>query len=300
MEKPFTIRGVIPPLLTPFTDHGAQVDEGALRAEVRWLLDRGVHGLMTCGTTGEGVLLSPAERMRVLEVVLDAAGHRVPIIAHVGTAATGETVELARHARASGADAISVVTPYYFHLSDSALIAHYCRVAEAVPDVALFLYNIPQNTGNDLSRAVVEAIVARCPNVVGIKDSSGRLSRIKEFVQVREGTFQVVCGSDRLLLRALQAGACASVSGDANVFPEVVTGLFEAYWRGDLEGARRQQELLDAIRSLLSGGDSLALMKRGQQLRGLRGGAVRPPLLEPSEEVVAQLERNLRTLRLLA
>ena len=300
MDKGFAIRGVVPPLFTPFTDHDNQVDEDALRAHVRWLIDRGVHGLMPCGTTGEGALLTAAERKRVAEVVVEAAAHRVPVMAHVGTAATGETIELARHARASGVEAVSVVTPYYFHLPDSALVAHFCRVAEAVPDTPLFLYNIPQNTGNALSRAVVEAIVTRCPNVVGIKDSSGHLGNVEEFVKVGGGGFQVVCGSDHLLLRALRAGACASVSGNANVFPEGVAGLFEAYWRGDWEGAHRQQELLDSVRRLLSNGDSFALMKRGLELRGLRAGTVRAPLPEATGEMVAELERNLRALRLLA
>jgi 4-hydroxy-tetrahydrodipicolinate synthase len=299
MDKPFTIRGVIPPLFTPFTDHGAEVDEGALRAHVQWLVERGVHGLMPCGTTGEGALLAAQERKRLVEVVVEAAAHRVPVMAHVGTAVTRETVELALHARASGAEAVSVVTPYYFHLSDGALVGHYCRVAEAVADTPVFLYNIPQNTGNRLSPAVVEAIVARCPNVVGIKDSSGSLGNIAEFVEVGGRGFQVVCGSDGLLLRALRAGACASVSGNANVFPEVVTALFEAFWRGDWEGACRQQELLDSVRRLLSNGDNLALMKRGLELRGLRGGTVRPPLPEVSEEMVAELERGLRALDLL-
>ncbi len=295
----FAIRGVIPPIFTPFTKGGERVDEGALRAHVHWLIEKGVHGLMPCGTTGECALLSGAERRRVLEVVVEVAGHRLPVIAHVGAASTHETIELARHAQACGAEAISVVTPYYFRLADEALIAHYCRVAEAVAAMPVFLYNIPQNTGNVLSPAVAAAIAARCPNVAGIKDSAGKLATLLAFTRLNGRRFQVVCGSDALVLRALQGGACASVSGNANVFPEVVTAVFEAFWQGDRERARRCQARLDQVRRILSRSDSFSLMKRALELRGVKGGSVRPPLLEASDEMVADLERRLRALRLL-
>ena len=299
MNRAFAIRGVIPPLFTPFVDRGDGLDEEALRAHVQWLIEKGVHGLMPCGTTGEGVLLSPAERRRVLEVVVESAAHRVPVIAHVGTAATAETVELARHAQTCGVEAVSVVTPYYFQLPDSALVAHYCRVAEAVADTPVFLYNIPHCTGNALSRAAVEAIVARCPNVVGIKDSSGNLQTLKSFAGVDGGGFQVVCGTDRLIVQALQAGACACVSGHADVFPEVVVGLFQAFWQGDWERARRQQEQLARISAVLSDGQPLSMLKRGLELRGLRAGPVRPPLPDTMPEALAAAASKLRSLQLL-
>jgi 4-hydroxy-tetrahydrodipicolinate synthase len=287
MQPSFTIRGVIPPILTPFTAGGATVDEAALRAHVQWLVERGVHGVMPCGTTGEGPLLSTAERRRVLEVVIEAAAGRLPVVAHVGAAATQETIDLARHAQACGAAAISVVTPYYFRLPDSALIEHFCRVAEAVPDAAIFLYNIPQNTGNLLTSEAAAAIIARCSNVIGIKDSAGDLAALTRFISLDGGKFQVVCGSDKLLLDALIAGAGASVSGNANVFPEVVVGIFEAFWRGDIDAARRQQLLLDQSRTAFMDGRSISLFKRVLERRGLHGGSVRPPLPEATPEMLA-------------
>ncbi len=295
----FAVRGVVVPILTPFTEGGEVLDEGALRDHARWLVGKGVHGLMPCGTTGEGPLLSPQERRRVLEVVVGAVAGRVPVMAHVGTPSTRETVELARHARDSGATAVSVVTPYYFHLSDAALVEHYCRVALSVPDMPVYLYNIPQNAGNRLTPALAGRIVERCPNVAGIKDSAGDLAALLAFAGLKEGRFQVVCGSDSLVLNALEGGACASVSGNANVCPEVLVGLFEAFWCGDRAQARRWQERLHEVRQLLGGSESFSLMKRGLGLRGLRGGSVRPPLLEASDEAAADLERRLRGLQLL-
>ncbi len=295
----FALRGVIVPILTPFTGGGEALDEGALRDHAHWLIGKGVHGLMPCGTTGEGPLLGPEERRRVLEVVVEAAASRLPVIAHVGAPSTRETVELARHALACGAAALSVVTPYYYRLSDAALLEHYCRVAAAVPDMPVFLYNIPQNAGNRLAPALAAAIAERCPNVVGIKDSAGDLASLLAFAGLKEGRFQVVCGSDSLVLNALEGGACASVSGNANVCPEVVVGLFEAFWRGNRVQARHWQERLHQVRQLLGGSESFSLMKRGVGLRGLRGGSVRPPLLEASDEAAAELEQRLRALQLL-
>ncbi|MDI7276054.1 MAG: dihydrodipicolinate synthase family protein [Anaerolineae bacterium] len=294
----FTVRGVIPAIFTPFTEGGRSLDEGGLRAHVQWLIEQGVHGLMPCGTTGEGLLLSTAERKRVLEVVLASASGRVPVIAHVGAVTTRETVELARHAGECGADALSVITPPFYHLTDAALMAHYCRVAEAVPATPVFLYNIPQNTGNSLSLAAAEAIVSRCPNVIGIKDSAGDLSHLLAFVALRGGSFQVVCGTDSLILQALEGGACGCVSGNANVFPDVVVGLFEAFSRGDREQARRWQMRLQEVLQAL-GGDGISLMKRALGMRGLSAGYVRPPLPEADDEMVAELERRLRRAQLL-
>ena len=298
MDRPFTVRGVIVPLLTPF-DGALQVDEGALRAHVRWLIDKGVSGVMPCGTTGEGPLLTTEERRRVLEVVVEAASGRVPVIAHVGAVTTRETVELARHAEAAGAGAISVVTPYYFRLPDGALVDHFARVAGAVPGLPVFLYNIPQYAVNTITRAVAEEVLRRAPNVVGIKDSSGSLESLVSFVGLDGGRFQVVCGPDGLILQALQAGACASVSGNANVFPEVVVGLVEAAGRGDWEGARRQQELLNQVRAAMGDGGYLGLFKAVLGLRGRPMGGVRPPLPGATPETIAAAEGKLRELGLL-
>jgi dihydrodipicolinate synthase/N-acetylneuraminate lyase len=299
MEISFSVTGVIPPLLTPFADSGTRVDEGALRAHAHWLVDKGVHGLMPCGTTGEGPLLTVPERKRVVEVVVEAVAHEVPVLAHVGAPTTRETIDLAQHARACEVEAISVVTPYYYRLPDDALIEHFCRVADSVADTPVFLYNIPHCTGNTLSLPAVQTITACCPNVIGIKDSSGRLDALSVFVGLNNGRFQVVCGSDALLLRALEAGACASVSGNANVFPEIVIGPFRAVRRHDRRGARQQQELLDQVGNLLGNGQNLSLFKRVLALRGPGGGSVRPPLPEATADMIACAEEGLRSLRLL-
>lgn len=290
----FKIRGVIVPLVTPFKAGGEEIDENAVEALCKWLIEKGIHGLMPCGTTGEGPLLSTNERKRLLEVVLGAVGGRVPVIAHVGAATTRETIDLAQHAHKAGVSAVSIVTPYYFPVSQKAMVEHFCRAAQAAPDLPVYLYNIPSRTVNTFTAPGAEAVIARCPNVLGVKDSSGSLESITSFIGLKQGRFQVTCGSDNLIYKALQAGAVAAITGNGNAFPEVVVRLFDAFWEGDLEKAAHQQRILDQARALLQNGGDLSLLKRGIDFRGLKGGAVRPPLLEfpPAEfeELAAKLK----------
>jgi 4-hydroxy-tetrahydrodipicolinate synthase len=298
MSLKFKIRGVIVPLVTPFKPGGDEIDEGAMAALCDWLIEKGVHGLMPCGTTGEGPLLSTTERKRLLEVVLAATHDRTPVIAHVGAATTRETIDLALHARASAVSAISIVTPYYFPVTQRAMVEHFCQAANAVPDVPVYLYNIPSRTVNSFTRAGAEQVIARCPNVVGVKDSSGSLESISSFIGLKNGEFQVTCGSDNLIYKALQAGATASVSGNGNAYPEVIVKLFEAYWEGDFKKAAHQQHVLDKVRNLLQNGGDLSLLKRGIDFRGQKGGAVRPPLLNFDQAEFEAIATELKDIEL--
>jgi dihydrodipicolinate synthase/N-acetylneuraminate lyase len=275
MDAP--LQGVIPPIFTPFTAGGNEVDLDALVTHADWLLSKGVHGLMPCGTTGEGPLLSAAERMQVTAVVLDVASGRAPVVAHVGAASTAETVALALDAVERGAEALSVVCPYYYRLPPPALVDHFVTVAESVPQSPVYLYNIPQLTGNALSPALAAEIHARAPNVVGIKDSTGDLQSLGEYGIIEEGRFQVICGSDGLILPALHQGAVGCVSGNANVFPELVVHLFDSVQQGHGGRAEQLQATLDRVRSILLDGRSIGLMKQMLGQRGLPASPVRPP-----------------------
>ena len=281
---PFQLRGVFVPLVTPF-DAAGEVDPDALRRLVDYLIGAGVHGLFVGGTTGEFPLLSTAERRQVAEIVADRAAGRVPVVVHAGAPSTRETIELARHARAIGAPAVAVVAPYYFPLSDDALVAHYARLSESVPGLPVLLYNIPQRTANALAPGLAARIVGRCPNVVGIKDSSGNLSQTIEYLSLRPG-FQVAQGADGLIVAGLAAGIPATVSGNANVFPELVVAVFEAWWRGDLAGARAAQARLTSVRHALGDGLDLSMFKRVLAHRGVPVGDVRAPLPPATEAAV--------------
>ncbi len=298
-STPRSLRGVIPPIFTPFTPGGDQVDFDALATHADWLLERGIHGLMPCGTTGEGPLLSTEERVQVLGAVLDAAGGRVPIVAHVGAASTAETVTLALDAAEQGAAALSVVCPYYYRLPPQALVDHFVAVARAVLQVPVYLYNIPQLTGNALAPSLVAEIVDLAPNVIGIKDSAGDLNALEEYGTIGQGPFCVICGSDGLILPALRQGAVGCVSGNANVFPELVVGLYEAFQQGQEASAEQLQATLDRVRSIMLDGSSIGLMKRVLEWRVPRAGSVRPPLPKVDGAAVRTAVRQLGDLNLL-
>jgi dihydrodipicolinate synthase/N-acetylneuraminate lyase len=298
--KAFQLRGVFVPLVTPFQPDD-EVDEPALRHLVDYVIDAGIHGLFVGGTTGEFPLLTTRERQRVAEVVFERAAGRVPLVIQAGAISTRETIEHVRHARQIGAAAAAVVTPYFFPLADEALVAHYVTVTEAVPDFPILLYNIPQRTGNALLPRVAGEIVRRCPNVVGIKDSSGNLSQTIEYSALRAG-FQVAQGADGLIVAGLAMGIQATVSGNANVFPELAVAVFDAWWRDDPAAARTAQRQLDAGRRPLRDGLDLSLFKRVLGRRGVNVGDVRSPLRRATDAevdaAVAAIEAAGVTLRL--
>ncbi len=286
----FRMRGVITALVTPYDEQG-HLAEAIYEKLIEFQIRARVHGLSPCGTTGETALLSYEERRRLAEIAVRTVRGRVPIFVQCGAPTTEDTIALTRHARDIGADAATVVTPYFFSYDDKALVAHYVRVAESVPDFPIFLYNIPQRTGNNLTPAIVHAIAERCPNVLGMKDSSGNLTQIIDSAGARGGKFQVAIGSDSLILSALVAGIPATVSGNANVCPELFVELFEAYWHGDLVGAQAAQAKIQIVRRALHDGADLSLFKSVLAYRGIPAGGVRPPLLNtPPPEVDAALQ----------
>ena len=290
------IHGLVVAMLTPFTRRSA-LDPEAVRRHVDFLATAGVDGLFVCGTNGEAPLLAHRERTRLAELVVTAAGGRVPVVIQAGTASTLETIALCRHARRIGAAAVAVITPWYFRLGDAALLAHYVRVARAVPDLPIFLYDIPQNTGNALSTETILAIADRAPNVVGVKESAGDVARIAELVTAARGRLSEFVGNDALALPGLEAGARGSVSGNANVFPELFVALFAAYRSGDRAAARRADERVQQTRRILHDGD-MALFKAILARRGHAIGRVRPPLPDVTPAEVERCVGELRAMGL--
>ncbi len=279
------IRGVIVPMLTPFADDG-QIDEGRTAALVDFLIERRIAGLFPLGTTGEGPLLTTAERKQVAEWVVRRAAGRVPVIIHTGAITTAETLELTRHARDVGADAVAIVPPYFYKLSDAALFEHYAVIARTLPDVPIYLYHNPGVTPNSLTTELVFQLAEAFPNVTGLKDSSGSLAILFASRSLHGGAFNTASGPDGLILAAQAIGIDACVAGNANYLPELVVSLYEAVQRGDLETGRRLQAQLDDARRILGDGSDLSLFKAMCARRGVPIGDVRAPLRPAAVERV--------------
>jgi dihydrodipicolinate synthase/N-acetylneuraminate lyase len=291
------IQGVIVPFLTPFDGRG-EVDLPAVRPTVDFLIERGVAGLFPGGTTGEGPLLAAQERRQLAEAVVEAAGGRVPVIVHVGAISTPETAELARHAQATGADAVAIVAPYYYSYGDEALFRHFEQVAAQVPNLPIYLYHNPFVGRSRLTVALFTRLVAEVSNMTGVKDSSSNLELVRAGIPLRGGQLNIASGDDGLILAAMAIGADACVSGNSNVVPELVVALARAAAGGDVPRAREIQARLDAVRAILADGSDLSLFKGVLELRGVPAGMVRGPMLQAPEARIRECWQALSALDL--
>ncbi len=222
-------RGSFVALITPFRN-GA-IDEQCLQSLVEWHIEQGTHGLVPVGTTGESPTLSHAEHGRVVELVIEAAAGRVPVIAGAGSNATAEAIELGRHAKQAGADAILVVTPYYNKPTQAGLYAHYKALHDSV-DIPIILYNIPGRSVVDMSVDTMAAL-ARLPNIVGVKDATCDLVRPVLTSEACGEDFCQLSGEDGTWLAFLAHGGHGCISVTANVAPGLCAQMQEAWQRGE-------------------------------------------------------------------
>lgn len=280
----FRLEGVIPALLTPFTAGGAEVDYDKVRGLVSHLARQGVHGVFPCGTTGEGMLMSVAERKKVIEEVVAEAAGRIKVIAHTGSFDTATTIELTRHAQEAGAYAAGIVTPGFYGYDNAALTAHFKAIVAAVPGFPILLYNIPGCARNNLSPDLITTLAREVDTIVGMKDSSGNMGALSTVLASKPADFTVINGVDEYSFQALMAGAKGSVSSTANVIPEVFLSIFHNVRSGNLEAAWESQVKLCKACHLFHYGAMVAYYKEGLRLRGFDPGYVRGPQRELTPE----------------
>jgi 4-hydroxy-tetrahydrodipicolinate synthase len=243
----FDAPAVVPALLTPFDDRG-EVDLPALREHVEFVIEGGVHGLMPCGTTGETALLEADEVIAVVETVVEAARGRVPVVAHVGRPSTPATAKLIERAIAAGVAGVSAIVPYYYAFGDREILAHFRALLKAAGDTPLLAYNFPARTGNDLSAEMFATLVA--DGLAGIKDSTGSIERQEGYLLAAPDA-QVFVGSPSLLLGSLRMGSRGSVAALANLRPDLIVDLAQAWLdRHDEEAESLQEEIQELERRL--------------------------------------------------
>lgn len=285
-------KGVITALITPLRD--GKVDEAAFTALVERQIAAGVHGLVPMGTTGESATLHPEEHRRVVELCVAAAAGRVRVIAGAGASATDKAVELARHAKAAGADGALVVTPYYNRPSQEGLFRHFETIAEAV-QLPILLYNVPGRTGVDLADATVERLASH-PNIVGIKDATADMARISRMrAAVTGGQFAFISGDDASWLGYMAHGGHGVISVTANVAPEGMVALYDAVMSGDLDSARLWQDRLIGLHRALFLDSSPAPAKYALARLGLIAEELRLPLVPCADGAKPAVDEALRT-----
>ena len=288
MRTPFTGCGTA--LVTPFTSSGA-VDEAAVRRLAKRQVEAGVHFLVPCGTTGEAPTLSAAERTRVVEIVVDEARGRVPVLAGAGGYDTREVAEAARAMQAAGASGLLSVTPYYNKPTPEGLYRHYQAIAEATP-LPIVVYNVPGRTGCNVDPATLTRL-ATIPHVVGVKEASGNMAQICEALRAVPPEFIVLSGDDALTLPAMAVGARGVVSVASNELPAEMAQLVEAAEANDFAFARElHSRLLPLMLANFAESNPIPVKALMAQM-GLIEESYRLPMVPPRAETREKLVRVL-------
>lgn len=287
------VRGVLPPVATPFTPDG-KVAYKSLAANLQRWNRTGLSGYLVLESNSEFVYLTEEEKIRILEVARENTPPDKVMIAGTGCEATEATITLTKQAAAIGVDAVMVVTPAYYkpQMRDRAFLEHYRRVADASP-VPVFLYNVPIFTGVVIEPAVV-AQLAKHPNIVGMKDSAGNLSVFAEYLRQVPPDFILFIGSAPVFLPALALGARGGILAIANCAPEACLSIDTHFREGRWAEARREQlRLLPAMHAVTTR-FGIAGLKVAMDLLGYEGGWPRPPLLPPTDEEKKEIRLALQ------
>ena len=288
--------GVLTALVTPFKE--GELDEPALRLLVEEQIEAGINGLCPCGSTGESATLSHEEHQRVVEVVVDAASGRVPVVAGTGSNNTREAIELTQHAKEAGADGALLISPYYNKPTQEGLVAHFEAIAKAT-SFPLVFYNIPGRTASNMN-ADTQTALARVEHIVGVKESSGDLEQVAHVIGNSPADFCLLSGDDSLTLPLMALGGNGVITTTGNVAPERMAALVHAMNDGDIERAREvHYELLPLFDALFAETNPIPV-KAAVALQGHCSDEIRPPMTRPSADTLAQLDRVLRQLGLLS
>lgn len=291
------LKGIIPPVVTVFDDN-ENIDEGGFRTIVGHLIDRGADGIFTCGGQGEGVSLSPDEKSRVLDICLETVNGRVPVLMGTGAVSTRATIDMTRRAKDAGADAVTIITPYYLSPTQDELYRHYCDVLDAV-DIPALIYNNPWRTHLNIQPETVARICEHTPNLIGIKDSSGDLAMTIAYKRLCPSYFRVFIGRDQLVYAALCSGIDGAVAATANAAIDIVVGIYDNYMAGNLAESMAMQERLVPLREFFSQGTFPVTVKEAMMLQGLPAGPCRKPVGPISAEKRERLRGILVSMGLL-
>ncbi len=291
------MKGVITPVVTVF-DADEEINEQGFRNIVNYLIEHGVAGIFPCGGQGEGYSLSASEKQRILEITLETVNGRVPVLMGAGTVTTRASIEQVEAAKKGGADAAVTITPYYISPNQEELFRHYKAILEAV-DIPLYIYNNPWRTHLNILPETVARLCEVSPNLRGIKDSSGDLSMTINYKRLCGEKFQVFIGRDQLIYAGLLTGLDGAVAATSNAAVDIVVGIYREFAAGNLDAARKYQDLLVPLREFFSAGTFPVTVKEAMDLQGLPAGPCRRPVGPISEAKRAELRGILKNMGLL-
>lgn len=287
------IKGIIAAMQTPMNADGS-LNEVEMRNQINREIEAGVDAVFCLGTNGEFFILSLEERIRVMEIFVEETRGRVPVYAGTGCVSTEDTIYLSQCAKRIGVDVLSVITPYFAAISQEELYEHYKAVAESV-DLPIVMYNIPMRTGVTIEPETVGRL-ADIPNIVGVKDSSGKFELIQSYIEAtKDKEFAVLSGNDALILDTLKAGGTGGITAISNILPEIMVSIYQKYKAGDEEGAREAQNSIAPIRACFKYGNPNSIVKIATNLIGYPVGPCRRPFGLVSDEAKQAIKECIYT-----
>ncbi len=287
--------GIIPPIITPFDAQG-EVNEALLRNLVDFWASH-VQGFYVCGTYGSGPLMTEAQRRQVIHIVVDQSRDRVPVIGHVGAPSTDTSVALAQHAESAGATAVAAVPPYYYGHTDDAIVRHFEALVEAV-SIPVYAYDNPKCARNTFLPPLLTRLAAA--GVRGLKDSSFDILRIYAHMRtLQDGNFDLIIGTEALLLPAFVMGVRGCVSGLAICLPEIMQELYDACVAMDMKKARQLQMTVLQARDIMHFGAAIECVHAILGMRGIESGLPKRPFRPLDEQNSERIHEALLELGVL-
>lgn len=287
----FMLKGSIVAIVTPFKK--GKVDEKKLKELVDFQIKNGTNGIVPCGTTGESPTLTNEEHDRVIEICIEAANKRVPVIAGTGSNSTQEAIERTIHAAKAGADASLQVSPYYNRPTQEGLYQHFKAIAQSA-DIPIVLYNIAGRTGVNIEPETVARLAHDCKNIVAVKEASGSLDQASVTKMLCPKNFLLIAGDDSLTLPIMAVGGTGIISVVANIVPKDVAALCAAYEKGDMKKAQEiHYKLLPLIKAMFYETNPIPV-KTAMGLMGLCDPEIRLPLCKMSDKNLERLKTALK------
>ena len=288
-------KGSMVALVTPFKN--GTVDDEGLRKLVEFQISNGTDVLCPCGTTGESATLSLEEHERVIQITIQAAAGRAPVMAGTGSNNTEEAIRLSRHAKKAGATGCLLITPYYNRPTQEGLYLHFAKVAGAV-EIPIVLYNVPGRTGVNMLPETIERL-AKIPSIVGIKEASGSLEQVSQIINRCGDDFAVISGDDANTLPLMAVGGVGAISVTANIAPALCASMIRAVQAGDWSEARRIHHRLLPLHNAMFLQTNPIPVKTAIGMMGIVSGEVRLPLCPMPDELNAKLRAILKQYEIL-
>lgn len=282
-------KGIICAMITPL-DENQDINPKATRELIDYLINKGVYGLFILGTNGECHVLTDDEKVEFAKIVIEHTNNRVPVFVGTGGNSTREVINLSKRMEAIGASALSIITPYFVPPTQQELIEHYKAVAAEV-NLPIMMYNMPGKTGINIEPESVREL-AKVKNIVGIKDSGGKLDNMKAYLEVTKGEdFGVFSGSDSLILDILKVGGHGAVAATANFIAGIDVAIYNNFIKGDIEAAQKAQDSIEELRRILKFGTIPSVIKQTVVFNGINVGPARLPVSRVTGEKLDEIKR---------